>query len=62
MARYKETEREQGLFLTVNLSEQLFTGTFEWTLNNLIDKIESLSIFDGFLEVPMNTHDEKRGL
>ena len=46
MARYKETEREQGLFLTVNLSEQLLTGTFEWTLNNLIDKKLNLGIFD----------------
>jgi len=34
------------LFLTVNLSEQLLTGTFEWTLNNLIDKKPDLRIFD----------------
>ena len=34
------------MFLTVNLSEQLLTGTFEWTLNNLIDKKLDLSIFD----------------
>ncbi|MCL2185769.1 MAG: hypothetical protein FWB86_07965 [Treponema sp.] len=33
MARYKETEKGVGLFLSVNLSEQLLTGTFEWTLN-----------------------------
>ena len=46
MAKYKKTERGQGLFLTVNLSEQLLTGTFEWTLNNLIDKKLDLSIFD----------------
>ena len=29
MAKYKETARGQCLFLTVNLSEQLLTGTFE---------------------------------
>jgi hypothetical protein len=32
MAHYKETEKGQGLFLTVNLSEQLVPGTFEHTL------------------------------
>jgi len=34
------------LFLTVSLNEQLLTGTFEWTFNNLIDKKLELSIFD----------------
>jgi hypothetical protein len=38
MAHYKETEKGQGLFLTVNLSEQLVPGTFEHTLNKLTDK------------------------
>ena len=38
MAKYKETEKGQGLFLTAILSERLLTGTFEWTLNNLIDR------------------------
>src|SRR5215510_12435759 len=46
MARYKETEQGQGLFLTVNLSEQLVPGTYEHTLNKLIDKKLDLSIFD----------------
>jgi len=46
MAHYKETEKGQGLFLTVNLSEQLVPGTFEHTLNKLIDKKLDLSIFD----------------
>jgi hypothetical protein len=31
MANYKETDKSQGLFLTVNLEEQLLPGTFEWT-------------------------------
>ena len=46
MARYKETEKAQGLFLNVNLYEQIIPGTFEYTLNFLIDKKLDLSIFD----------------
>jgi hypothetical protein len=38
MVRYKETEKSQWLFLTVNFSEQILPGTFEHTLNRLIDK------------------------
>jgi len=45
MARYKESNLTQGQFLTVNLSEQLIIGTFEWTLNYLIGKMD-LSSFD----------------
>ena len=47
MARYKETEKGQGLFLTVNLNEQLVAGTFEYTLNHLIDKKLDLNISSG---------------
>jgi len=46
MAHYKETQKGEGLFLTINLSEQLVLGTFKHTLNNLIDKKLDLSIFD----------------
>ena len=46
MARYKETEKGQGLFLAVNLTEQIIPGTFEHTLNKLIDEKLDLSIFD----------------
>ena len=46
MACYKETERSQGLIIPVNLSEQLVKGTFEYTLERLIDKKKDLSIFD----------------
>ena len=46
MARYKETEKGQGLFLTVNLSEQIIPGSFEHTLNRLIDTKIDLRIFD----------------
>ena len=40
MARFKEYDRPQGLFLTVNLEEQLLPGTSEWTLDCLIDKMD----------------------
>ena len=48
MAKYKTSEaaRGQGMFLTVNLKEQLLPGTFEHTLNKLIDKEIDVSEFD----------------
>jgi transposase len=48
MAKYKHTEAEsgQGMFLTVNLKEQLLPGTFEFMLNNLIGKGIDISKFD----------------
>ena len=46
MAHYKDTEKDQGLFLTVNLSEQVIPGTYEHTLSRLIDNKLDLSIFD----------------
>jgi hypothetical protein len=45
MARYKE--KSLGLLLPVILSEQLLPGTFEYTLNHLVDNKLDLSIFDG---------------
>ena len=45
MGRFKYSDRSQGMFLTVNLSEQLLPGTFEWTLDYLIERID-LSIFE----------------
>ena len=46
MARYKNTEKGQGLFLTVNLEEQIIPGTYEFTLKHLIENKLDLSIFD----------------
>ena len=46
MAHYKETEKGQGLFLTVDLMEQLVPGTYEHTLTRLIDNKLDLRIFD----------------
>jgi hypothetical protein len=46
MAKYRYVDKSQGLFLTVDLQKQLIPGTFEYTLNELIDKKLDLSIFD----------------
>ena len=45
MARFKHTDTSQGQFLMVNLQEQLLLGSFEWTINYLIDAID-LSLFE----------------
>ena len=49
MARYKQTEagNGQGLFLSVNLREQLLPGTFEYMLNDLVGKEIDISVYDG---------------
>jgi transposase len=46
MARYKDTDTNQGIFLAVNLQEQLVSGTFEHMLNKILDEMD-LSCFDG---------------
>ena len=45
MAKFKETEGKQSLFVAVNLQQQLIPGTFEWTIDYLIDKID-ISLFE----------------
>jgi len=45
MARFKETEKGQGLFLTVNLEAQIQQGTFEWTLSYIIDRAD-MSLYE----------------
>jgi hypothetical protein len=45
MARYTYLDKSQGLFLTVCLDQQLIPGSFEYTLNYLIDQVD-LSAFD----------------
>jgi len=54
MARFKHTDNSQGMFLTVNLAEQLLPDTFEWTLDYLIDRMD-LSLFE------QNYHNDKMG-
>ena len=54
MARFKYTDNSQGLFLSVNLKEQILLGSFEWTVSYLIDKMD-LSIFEE------NYHNDEKG-
>ena len=54
MARFKYTDNSQGMFLTVNLAEQLIPGTFEWTLDYLIDRMD-LSLYE------QNYHNDEKG-
>jgi transposase len=42
MARFKHTDNSQGLFMAINLKEQLLPGTFEWAIDYLIDKADML--------------------
>jgi hypothetical protein len=46
MANYRETDKGQGLFLTVNLEEQILPGTFEWTMSQFMDTRVDYSGFD----------------
>ena len=45
MARFKHTDNTQGQFLTVNLTEQIQQGTFEWAVSHIIDRTD-LSLFE----------------
>jgi transposase len=46
MARYKECDYRQGKFIPVPFDKQILPGTFEYTLNYLIDNELDLSVFD----------------
>ncbi|MGD0238152.1 MAG: transposase, partial [Syntrophorhabdales bacterium] len=46
MARYKEYDYRQGKFLPISFDKQILPGTFEYTLNYLIDHELDLSVFD----------------
>ena len=46
MARYKEYDYRQGKFIPISFDKQILPGTFEYTLNYLIDNELDLSIFD----------------
>jgi hypothetical protein len=54
MIRYKTFDTSRGLFLTINLEEQLMPGSFEHTLNYLIDQLD-LSPFDAAF------HNDEKG-
>ena len=46
MARYKSYSYAQGKFIPVHFEKQIIPGTFEYSLNHLIDHELNLSIFD----------------
>src|SRR5512136_28766 len=46
MARYKEYDYSQGKFIPIHFDRQILPGTFEYSLNYLIDNEIDLSIFD----------------
>ena len=46
MARYKPYSYAQGKFIAIHFANQILPGTFEYTLNHLIDHELDLSIFD----------------
>jgi len=54
MARFKYTDNSQGQFIQVNLQEQLLLGSFEWTIDYLINTMD-LSLFE------QNYHNDEKG-
>ena len=46
MARYKPYSYKQGKFISVFFEKQILPGTFEYTLNHLIDNELDLSVFN----------------
>ena len=46
MAKYKPYDYRQGKLIPISLDKQILPGTFEHTLNYLIDNELDLSIFD----------------
>ena len=45
MAKFKHTDNSQGQMMVVNLKNQLILGSFEWTIDYLIGKMD-LSSFE----------------
>ena len=46
MARYKDYSYEQGKLIPVHFEDQILPGTFEYTINYLIDNELDLSVFE----------------
>jgi len=46
MARYKPYSYAQGVFIPIHFEKQILPGTFEYTLNYLIENELNLSVFD----------------
>jgi transposase len=46
MARYKDFNYKQTKLLPIDFSEQILPGSFEYTLNYLVDNELDLSVFE----------------
>ena len=46
MARYRDRSRAQGLMMPINLENQIVPGTFEHTIDYLVDHEIDLSVFE----------------
>ena len=46
MARFKAVHYEQDKFIPISFTKQILPGTFEYTLNYLIDNVVDVSVFD----------------
>jgi hypothetical protein len=46
MAKYKKYSYRQARFIPIHFDKQILPGTFEYTLNHLIDNEIDLSLFD----------------
>jgi transposase len=46
MARYKDYNYDQSKLLPINFSEQILPGSFEYTVNYLVDNELDLSVFE----------------
>lgn len=46
MARYKDRSRAQGMMMPIHLEDQLVSGTFEYSVDYLVDNEIDLSVFE----------------
>ncbi len=46
MARYKDYSYDQGKFIPVNFHDQIQPGTFEYTVNYIVDNEIDLTIYE----------------
>ena len=45
MARYKQVHYEQDKLIPIRFSSQILPGTFDYTLNYLVDNVVDVSVF-----------------
>jgi hypothetical protein len=46
MARYKEYSYDQGKLIPITFREQIIPGSFEFALNDIVDNVLDLSLFE----------------